>query len=94
MVAELVSGSTEVASSPPPKRQPFDSHGTRRLQSELDRIQYSRANKTEMAQQGPQLALANIPRVVLRPTWDNTVAAIYLLKVHTKAKRCAQTDHG
>ncbi|EOA84986.1 hypothetical protein ACJQWK_06744 [Exserohilum turcicum] len=33
-----------------------------------------------MAQQGPQLALANIPRVVLRPTWDNTVAAIYLLK--------------
>ncbi|KAF1940753.1 hypothetical protein EJ02DRAFT_455803 [Clathrospora elynae] len=33
-----------------------------------------------MAQSGPQSALRNIPRVVVRPTWDNIVAATNLIK--------------
>ncbi|EUC51428.1 hypothetical protein COCMIDRAFT_79541 [Bipolaris oryzae ATCC 44560] len=33
-----------------------------------------------MSQPRPRSALANVPRVVLQPTWDNTVAASYLVK--------------
>ncbi|KAL7770900.1 hypothetical protein CFE70_000839 [Pyrenophora teres f. teres 0-1] len=33
-----------------------------------------------MSPQRSQSALANIPRVVVRPTWDNVIAASYLIK--------------
>ncbi|KAF1830752.1 hypothetical protein BDW02DRAFT_572704 [Decorospora gaudefroyi] len=33
-----------------------------------------------MSQTGPQSALRNIPRVVVKPTWDNIIAATYLAK--------------
>ncbi|CBY01945.1 hypothetical protein LEMA_P007320.1 [Plenodomus lingam JN3] len=33
-----------------------------------------------MSRPGVQTALNNVPRVVIRPTWDNVVAATYLIK--------------
>jgi hypothetical protein len=36
---------------------------------------------TTMSQPGAQSALKNIPRVVVKPTVDNIVAATYLIKV-------------
>jgi len=34
-----------------------------------------------MSPQRSQSALGNIPRVVVRPTWDNVIASSYLIKV-------------
>jgi hypothetical protein len=39
---------------------------------------------TTMSQPEAQSALNNIPRVVVKPTWDNIVAATYLVKVLEK----------
>ena len=41
----------------------------------------SKLQTPAMSPQRSQSALGNIPRVVLRPTWDNVVASSYLIKV-------------
>lgn len=38
-------------------------------------------NTTNMSQQQRQSALQNIPRVVVRPAWNNAIAVLYLPKV-------------
>jgi len=43
---------------------------------------YTRSTRsTTMSRPGVQTALHNVPRVVIRPTWDNIIAASFLVKV-------------